>query len=42
MLVLVFNPDQHVKDAVVNAYIRLYIKPVSGKKLVLDRSLSMN
>ncbi|XP_063681213.1 condensin complex subunit 1-like [Bolinopsis microptera] len=32
MLVLVFNPDRNVKDAVVNAYIRLYIKPVSGKK----------
>ncbi|KAL5262314.1 hypothetical protein ACHWQZ_G007890 [Mnemiopsis leidyi] len=32
MLVLVFNPDQNVKEAVVNAYIRLYIKPISGKK----------
>ena len=32
MLVLVFNTDQSVKDAVVSAYIRLYIKPASGKK----------
>ena len=32
MLVLVYNTDKHVKDAVVNAYIRLYIKPASGKR----------
>ena len=31
MLVLVFNQQESVRDAVVNAYIKLYINPDSGK-----------